>query len=100
MVGHLSGTLVNGLLYHYGDNLSTVNIEFRPVLFTVLIGLGAYCKMIMHTNCLLYSSKTIVLENIMPYVTMLLAKGTIDAPIGRHPVVERMSINYENGRTD
>lgn len=28
--GHYSGTLVNGLMYHFKDSLSGINGEFRP----------------------------------------------------------------------
>lgn len=104
--GHLSGTLVNGLLYHYGDNLSTVNGEFRPGIVHRLdmdtSGALIVCKN-DHAHELLaiqFKNNSVVRKyHAICYNAFSEEEGTIDAPIGRHPVArKRMSINYENGK--
>ena len=92
--GHSVGTLVNGLLYHYGNNLSTWNEDpLRPGIvhridkntsgiLVVAKNNIAHQKLIQqiqnHTMTRIYH--TIVLHNIKN------DEGTIDTLIDRHPI--------------
>lgn len=104
--GHYTGTLVNGLLYHYKDNLSTINDDFRPGIVHRLdrdtTGILVVCKNndahISIARQLKDHSVKRIYHGIV-YNAFNNTEGTIDAPIGRHPVDrKRMSINYDNGK--
>ncbi len=91
--GHPDGTLVNALLYHCGDHLSQINGEIRP---------GIVHRIDRDTSGLLIAAKNgkahlalsaqledHSLSRIYECVVMGSLRedeGTIDAPIGRHPV--------------
>ena len=90
--GHQDDTLVSGLLYAYGDNLSTLNGEFRP---------GIVHRIDKDTSGLLAIAKNdyahAMLASQLKDHTMARTyeaivcgsfredSGTVDAPIGRHP---------------
>lgn len=104
--GHYSGTLVNGLMYHCNDSLSTINGVLRPGIVHRIdmdtTGLLVVCKndrahksisdqLAVHSITRKYFA--IVFDNIVD------DEGTISAPIGRHPQDrKKMAINYKNGR--
>lgn len=91
--GHWSGTLVNALMYHCKDSLSGINGELRP---------GIVHRIDMDTSGLLIVAKNdfahaALAEQLKDhslariYEAVVVGNirtdsGTIDAPIGRHPV--------------
>lgn len=103
--GNYSGTLVNALLYHL-ENLSSINGVIRPgivhridkdtsgllmIAKTNLAHLGLSEQLKEHTITRKYYA--LVDENIKE------EKGTIKAPIGRHPVDrKKMTVVEKNGR--
>ena len=103
--GHSDGTLVNAILYHCKD-LSGINGILRPGIVHRIdrntTGLLVICKndgahisiasqLKEHTITRKYEA--IVYHNIKEDY------GTIDQPIGRHPIYrKKMAINYKNGR--
>ena len=78
--GHYSGTLVNALMYHCGNELSGINGCMRP---------GIVHRIDMDTT----GSLAIVHGNIKE------DSGTVNAPVGRHPTDrKKMSTHCKNGR--
>ena len=88
--GHYSGTLVNGLMYHFKDSLSGINGEFRPGIVHRIdmdtTGVLVVCKNDnahrslseqLHEHSITRKYYAIVHGNIA------LDDGTVDAPIGR-----------------
>lgn len=104
--GHYEGTLVNGILFHCKDELSGINGVMRPGIVHRIdkntSGLIVICKndkshafiaeqLKEHTVSRKYEA--IVYNNIKE------DSGTIDVPIGRHPIQRKqMAINYKNGK--
>ncbi len=104
--GHSDGTLVNALLYHCGDSLSGIGGEKRP---------GIVHRIDMDTSGLLIVAKndfahqflsaqlsdhslSRVYEAIV-YGRIREDEGTVNAPIGRHPIDrKRMAIVARGGR--
>ncbi len=104
--GHLSGTLVNALLYHCGDSLSGINGVIRP---------GIVHRIDKDTSGLLMVAKndhahqslaaqikdhsfTRIYEAVV-YGKIKEEQGTIDAPIGRHPTDrKKMAVTEKNSR--
>ena len=104
--GHPDGTLVNALLYHCGSSLSGINGELRP---------GIVHRIDRDTSGLIIAAK-----NDRAHLALAaqlqdhsLARtyeavavgglredaGTVDAPIGRHPVDrKKMAVDHKNGR--
>ena len=104
--GHPDGTLVNALLYHCGDSLSGINGELRP---------GIVHRIARDTSGLIIAAKNDrahlalaaqLQDHSLARVYEAVAvgnlredSGTVDAPIGRHPVDrKKMAIDYKNGR--
>ena len=104
--GHYSGTLVNGLMYHFGSSLSGINGEFRPGIVHRIdmdtTGVLVVCKNDnahralseqLHEHSITRKYYEIVYGNISS------DEGTVDAPIGRSPKDrKKMAINNRNGR--
>ncbi|MGN0243912.1 MAG: RluA family pseudouridine synthase [Lachnospiraceae bacterium] len=104
--GHLSGTLVNAVMYHCGSELSGINGEIRPGIVHRIdkdtTGLLVVCKNdVAHLSLaeqlkehsITRKYEAIVCSNIKE------ESGTVNAPIGRHPVDrKKMSVNTRNGR--
>lgn len=104
-VGNYSGTLVNALLYHCKDNLSGINGVMRP---------GILHRIDKDTSGLLLVAKTddahvCLAEQIKEhsltreYETVVYGlvksdKGTVDAPIGRHPVKRKQMAVTASGK--
>lgn len=105
--GHYSGTLVNGLMYHFKDSLSGINGEFRPGIVHRIdmdtTGILVVCKNDMahrflseqlHEHSITRKYYAIVHGNIQQ------DNGTVDAPIGRSPKDrKKMAVNTRNGRS-
>ena len=105
--GHPDGTLVNALLYHCGDSLSGVGGEKRP---------GIVHRIDMDTSGLIIAAKN---DYAHRYLSAQLAdhslcrtyeavvcgriredSGTVNAPIGRHPVDrKRMAVTDKGSRS-
>lgn len=104
--GHYTGTLVNAVMYHCRDNLSTINGVMRPGIVHRIdkdtSGVLVVCKndkahrkiadqLSVHSITRKY--RAIVYNNIKE------ENGTVDAPIGRMPNDrKKMGINYTGGR--
>lgn len=104
--GHYSGTIVNGLLHHCKGQLSGINGVMRP---------GIVHRIDMNTTGAIVACKNdkahrLIAEQLKEhsitrkYNAIVLncfnqEQGTVDAPIGRHPVErKKMAINYQNGK--
>ena len=104
--GHSSGTLVNALLYHCSGQLSGINGVQRPGIVHRIdkdtTGALVVCKTDLAHQSLAAQLKehsitrryrAVVHHNIRE------DEGTVDAPIGRHPVDrKKMAVNYRNGK--
>ena len=103
--GHSSGTLVNALLFHCGDSLSGVGGEKRP---------GIVHRIDMDTSGLLIAAKNDAAHLSLSaqladhsmfriYEAVVIGRlredhGTVNAPIGRHPVDrKRMAVVARGG---
>ena len=104
--GHPDGTLVNALLYHCGTSLSGINGELRP---------GIVHRIDRDTAGLIVAAKNDrahlalaaqLQDHSLARVYEAVAVGgfwedcgTVDAPIGRHPVDrKKMAVDRKNGR--
>ena len=104
--GNYSGTLVNALLYHCGDSLSWINGVIRP---------GIVHRIDKNTSGLLIVAKNDNAHNFLAeqikehsftreYAAICTGVfkddcGTVDAPIGRHPVKRKqMAITEKNSK--
>ena len=104
--GHPDGTLVNALLYHCGNTLSGINGELRP---------GIVHRIDRDTSGLIIAAKNdkahlALAEQLQDHSLARVYEavavgsfredsGTVDAPIGRHPVDrKKMAIDRKNGR--
>lgn len=104
--GHLTGTLVNGLMYHCKDQLSGINGVMRPGIVHRIdmdtTGVLAVCKNDASHNCLAAQLKEHSITRVYFAVAHGVIKensGTVRAPIGRHPTDrKRMSIHSKSGR--
>ena len=103
--GHLSGTLVNALMYHCKDNLSGINGELRPGIVHRIdrdtTGLIVACKNdIAHkfiAEQLAVHSITRKYQAIV-YGNIKEDTGTVDAPIYRHPQDRKRMAVVKNGK--
>ena len=104
--GHYSGTLVNGLMYHCRNDLSGINGVLRPGIVHRIdmdtTGVLIACKNDMAHNAIAKQLKEHSITRkyyAIVHGALKDESGTIDAPIGRHPVNrKKMSINHQNGR--
>ncbi len=104
--GHYSGTIVNALLYHCKDNLSGINGVMRPGIVHRIdrntTGVIVVCKNDKSHNCLAEQLKEHSITrkyNAIVYNTFKEEDGTINAPIGRHPIDrKKMAINHIHGK--
>ena len=103
-VGNESGTLVNALLYHFGD-LSSIGGEIRP---------GIVHRIDKMTSGLLVVAKNDAAHEGLArqfadhsahrsYIALAAGNfkedtGTVDAPIGRHPTERKRMAVVQNGR--
>ena len=104
--GHYSGTLVNALMYHCKNDLSGINGVMRPGIVHRIdmdtTGSLLVCKNDMTHNDIAEQLKIHSIKRVYHAIVHGVLKedeGTIDAPIGRHPVDrKKMSINHKNGK--
>ena len=105
-VGHYSGTLVNALMYYCKDDLSGINGVMRPGIVhrndMDTTGSLLVCKNDFTHNDIAEQLKEHSITRVYHAIVHGVVKddeGTIDAPIGRHPVDrKKMSINHKNGK--
>lgn len=104
--GHYSGTLVNAVMYHCGDSLSGINGEIRPGIVHRIdmdtTGSLIVCKNdkahITIAEQIKAHSVTRKYRGIV-YGVVKEDEGSIDAPIGRHPIDrKKMAVNEKNGK--
>ena len=104
--GHQDDTLVNGLLYAMGDDLSGINGELRPGIVHRIdkdtSGLLAVAKNDLAHTVLASQLKDHTMARTYECIVCGGVKedaGTVDAPIGRHPTDrKKMCIHARNGR--
>ena len=104
--GHPDGTLVNALLYHCGDSLSGINGKLRPGIVHRIdrdtSGLIIAAKNDRSHLALAAQLQDHTLARVYEAVAVGGLKedtGTVDAPIGRHPVDrKKMAVDWKNGR--
>lgn len=104
--GHYTGTLVNALMHYCKDDLSGINGVMRPGIVHRIdmdtTGSLLVCKNDYAHQNIAEQLKTHDIKRVYHAVVHGVIKddeGTIDAPIGRHPVErKKMSVNHKNGK--
>lgn len=104
--GHYSDTLVNALLYHCKDELSGINGVLRPGIVHRIdmntTGVIVACKNDKAHQCIAEQLKVHSITrkyNAIVVGNFKVTEGSVDAPIGRHPVDrKKMAVNYKNGK--
>ena len=104
--GHYTGTLVNAILSHCQGNLSGINGIMRPGIVHRIdkdtTGALLVCKDDASHRNLAEQLKEHSIKRryrAIVYGNLKEDEGTIDAPIGRHPVDrKKMAINHKNGK--
>ena len=104
--GHQEDTLVNGLLYAMGDDLSGINGELRPVIVHRIdkdtSGLLAVAKNDLAHTMLASQLKDHSMARTYDAIvcgSMKEDSGTVDAPIGRHPTDrKKMCVTQRNSK--
>jgi len=104
--GHYSGTLVNALTYHCGHELSGINGVMRPGIVHRIdmdtTGSLIVCKNDKAHNIIAEQLKEHSIERRYHAICHGVIKedeGTINKPIGRHPVErKKMAVDERNGK--
>lgn len=104
--GHYSGTLVNAIMYHCGDELSGINGVMRPGIVHRIdqntTGSLLICKNDMAHNAIAEQLKVHSITRkyrAIVHGNLKEDHGTVNAPIGRHPVDrKKMAIEPRNGK--
>lgn len=104
--GHYSGTLVNALMYHCGEDLSGINGIMRPGIVHRIdmntTGSIIVCKNDRAHNCIAEQLKKHSITrkyHAICYGVIKDDEGTINKPIGRHPTDrKKMAVNEKNGK--
>lgn len=104
--GHYSQTLVNALMYHCRDQLSGINGVMRPGIVHRIdqntTGSLVVCKTDAAHQCLAAQLKEHSITRKYRAIVhggFREEEGSIDAPIGRHPVDrKKMAVNYRCGK--
>lgn len=104
--GHYSGTLVNAIMYHCGDELSGINGVMRPGIVHRIdmdtTGSIIICKNDKAHNSIAEQLKEHSITRRYHAICHGVVKedeGVINKPIGRHPVErKKMAVNEKNGK--
>ena len=104
--GHTSGTLVNAIMYHCQGNLSGINGVMRPGIVHRIdkdtTGALLVCKNdTAHRDLAQQLKDHTIKRRYRAIVSGNLKEdeGTVEGPIGRHPVDrKKMAINEKNGK--
>ena len=105
--GHLTGTLVNGLMAYCKEDLSGINGVLRPGIVHRIdkdtTGALIVCKNDQAHNDVAQQLKDHSITRVyyaIAHGRIKSDEGTVNAPIGRHPTErKKMSINEKNGKT-
>lgn len=105
--GHYSGTLVNALMHHCGNELSGINGVMRPGIVHRIdmdtTGSVIVCKNDKAHNCIAEQLKEHSITRCYHAIchgVMKEEEGTVNKPIGRHPIDrKKMAVNEKNGKT-
>ncbi len=104
--GHYTNTLVNALLFHCKEELSGINGVMRPGIVHRIdmntTGVLVVCKNDKAHQAIAEQLKVHSITrkyNAIVYQTFKESQGTVEGPIGRHPVDrKKMAINHKNGK--
>ena len=104
--GHPDGTLVNALLYHCGNTLSGINGELRPGIVHRIDRIDIRIVIAAKNDRAHLALAEQLQDHSLARVYEAVAvgsfredAGTVDAPIGRHPVDrKKMAVEPRNGR--
>lgn len=104
--GNYTGTLVNALLRHCGGSLSDINGVIRPGIVHRIDKDTSGVLVIAKNNRSHKILSDMLKEHDINRIYIAVAegiitadRGTVDAPIGRHPVDrKKMAVNLKNGR--
>lgn len=104
--GHYSGTLVNALMYHCGHELSGINGVMRPGIVHRIdmdtTGSLIVCKNDKAHNAIAAQLKEHSINrryHAICYGVLKEDEGTVNKPIGRHPVErKKMAVDERNGK--
>ncbi|WHH59542.1 RluA family pseudouridine synthase [Petroclostridium sp. X23] len=104
--GNYTGTLVNALMQHCGNNLSAINGVIRPGIVHRIDKDTSGLLLVAKNNKAHVGLAKQIKDHTLTrrYITIVHGvikndRGLIDAPIGRHPVDrKKMSVNTQNGR--
>ena len=104
--GHYSGTLVNALMYHCGEQLSGINGVMRPGIVHRIDKDTSGVLMIAKTNnahqslALQLKEHSITRKyNAIVFNNLKSDEGTVNAPIGRHPTDrKKMTVTEKNSK--
>ena len=101
--GHYTGTLVNAIMYHCKDSLSGINGEIRPGIVHRIdmdtTGSLIVCKNDESHINIARQIKDHTVNRIYVIGNLKDDEGTIEGPIGRHPIDrKKMCINEKNGK--
>jgi len=105
-VGNYSGTLVNAIMYHCGDRLSSINGVIRPGIVHRIDKDTSGLLMIAKNDMAHESLSAQLAEHSITrrYVALVYDnfasdEGTVDAPIGRDPKNRlKMAVTYQNSK--
>ncbi len=105
-VGNYTGTLVNAILYHCGDRLSSINGVIRPGIVHRIDKDTSGLLMIAKNNMAHESLSAQLAEHSITrryqafvYDNLTKDSGTVDAPIGRDPKNRlRMAVTTQNSK--
>ena len=91
--GNTTGTLVNALLYHCGDSLSGIGGVVRPgIVHRIDKDTGGLLVVAKNDEAHIFLSEQLKVHGVSRIYTAIALgnfkedSGTVDAPIGRHPV--------------
>lgn len=104
--GHMNGTLVNAVMYHCQDELSSINGVLRPGIVHRIdmdtTGVLVVCKNDTAHQSLAEQLKVHSINRIyyaIVYDNLTEDEGTIHKSIGRHPTDrKKQAVNVKNGR--
>ena len=104
--GHLSGTLVNALMYHCGDRLSGINGVLRPGIVHRIDKDTSGLLMVAKNDIAHQGLAEQIKEHSFTRVYEAVVRGhlkqeggTVDAPIGRHPTErKRMAVTPDHSK--
>ncbi len=103
--GNYSGTLVNAILYHCGDTLSGINGVMRPgILHRIDKNTSGLLMVAKNDNAHLFLAEQIKEHSLtreyeaVVYGNLKNDNGTINAPIGRHPIKRKQMAIVSGGK--